>query len=572
MFFERLTDAEKRLIDLLRENAADNDRGDFFKGNFVDCKTWLRIWDNAKEELGEAFGDKLILRKPVTVTVEDDELHDAMSHVQWNTDWETVRDTIYEGLRDANSNFTHHIWGSRSMSMHNIVRNYLFSVDAFISNRYEYDPIEMKLPDGTVYKLAKGCKVMKAIGRLAKACGCEDRFENVRVKQSQILNEARLSSTLCLSIHPLDYMTASYNNNDWRSCMNWEDGEYRRGVIEMMNSECVVVAYLESKHETMRWGEMSWNSKKWREFFIVSPEVIMGIKGYPYWNRTLEDETLKWLRELYAPLYPNVTFSNTITTFETEGRARYINDDAMGVHDVHFSLNCGPAMYNDFYDGNEYHCIISTGLAESNDRGVLYIDYSGASECAVCGKYDVDFDGEGVLVCEECTEHHYCCSCGDPIFYSDDLFRLDDREYCERCFENLPRCSLCGDITDPNNVYGTLEFGTYIPYKNEDPNEDNAVLEACDNRWRRTARTICSCDHCSSKIFLAGYDETNMSHPYLYLDYQYSTMVPWSALTETGQGLFYDYEGEVEATMERVNNPDYKKRNENPTPEEKIFF
>lgn len=571
MFFERLTDDEKNLIDRLREYAADNDGGNFFKGSFVKCQDWLRYWEFAKAELGEAFGDGLILRKPVTVTVEDDELHDAMSRVQWDLDWEKVKNAIFNGLRSCNKEYDYHCWGSRSDSLRNVIRNYLFSVDAFISNRYDYDSIEINLPDGSVMKLAKGCKVMKAIGRLAKVFHCEQEFENIRVKQSQILNDARISSTLCLSIHPLDYMTASYNNNDWRSCMNWEDGEYRRGVIEMMNSDCVVVAYLESKHEKMRWGQYTWNSKKWREFFIVRPDLICGIKGYPYWNRVLEDEVLKWLRDLYAPIFSNVTFSNSITTFRTDSDKRYINNDALNVHDVRLCMSCGPAMYNDFYEGNDYHCIISSNMAD-NDNGVIYIDYSGASECTVCGQCDVEFDGEGVLICEECTEHHYCCSCGDPIMYAEDLRELNGREYCDRCFDSLPRCEICDEITDVGNDMGSIEFGVYLPrHMGEEPNERNAVLVERIHDWAdRRARTVCTCGNCSRDVFVAGSEEVDKSHPYLYLNCHYYTMLPWDALTVEGKELFPSVE--VQEAKDRINEEGYQAFLEDLKARENIFY
>ena len=61
--------------------------------------------------------------------------------------------------------------------------------------------------------------------------------------------------------------------------MSWfEKGEYRQGTVEMMNSECVVVAYLESTtNMTIRDGE--WNSKRWRELFVVDENVLANGAG-----------------------------------------------------------------------------------------------------------------------------------------------------------------------------------------------------------------------------------------------------------------------------------------------------
>ena len=164
---------------------------------------------------------------------------------------------------------------------------------------------------------------------------------------SRVRNTAEINANLCLSIHPLDYMTASYNDNNWHSCMNWLQGEYRRGVIEMMNSKCVVVAYLESAHDKLTFYGADvhyWNSKKWREFFIVRPNYITGIKGYPYWNRNLEDTVLFWLKDLYKDVFSG-KYSNSISVWSYDNA---VSDRNYNVS-VNFDFDCGPAMYNDFY-------------------------------------------------------------------------------------------------------------------------------------------------------------------------------------------------------------------------------
>lgn len=90
----------------------------------------------------------------------------------------------------------------------------------------------------------------------------DDEFEEFRICQSMCTNTTALEGKLCLSIHPLDYMTMSDNACDWSSCMSWqEDGCYRMGTVEMMNSPCVIVAYLESSHPMYFSREATWNSK-----------------------------------------------------------------------------------------------------------------------------------------------------------------------------------------------------------------------------------------------------------------------------------------------------------------------
>ena len=74
-----------------------------------------------------------------------------------------------------------------------------------------------------------------------------DEWEEIRLAHSQIFNTNKMTGTLCLSIHPLDYATASDNDNGWSSCMSWrDDGCYRMGTVEMMNSPMVICAYFAS--------------------------------------------------------------------------------------------------------------------------------------------------------------------------------------------------------------------------------------------------------------------------------------------------------------------------------------
>ena len=451
MLIDKLSEKEMQMIASLREDCINHET-DFYNGRMVNTNYWLRFWEAAKEQnLARPFKDSLILERNITSIVPSDILFDKMYDIiaekgDNNTEGSYyVKNTILEYLKQYNDIHAYK-YGGGGEDLKSVVNYWLFSPDPFIYNSFNFDTIEVNIEGGKTMKLNRGAKVMKIIGKLAKLANCYDEFEAMRIKQSQVMNDARLQTTMCLSIHPLDYMTASYNNNNWRSCMRWGDGEYCRGVIEMMNSPLVVVAYLKSEHEVVSIGNDIWNSKKWREFFIVSDDMITGIKGYPYWSRELEDIALKWLKELYAT--PEHEYSNNIIVWGVGGNNQYsiIHDESVHA-EMTVDFQCGPAMYNDFYGDNTYHSILAKGVKRSN----IEIFYSGASECAICGKTCVDFDSEGNLYCNDCIEKHYCCSCGDTICYSNELITLDDREYCVYCYDSLDHCDICDIPVDPNN-------------------------------------------------------------------------------------------------------------------------
>ena len=537
MFFEQLTENEERMIEEMRYMGVyDVDRVN--SNNWVDTKTFLNFWEDAKSAyLGKIFSDKLILSKKIEVATDDDKLHSAMDDLFWSYDYSNLSDSIMTMLEDNQDIYSCKTSTLRRTIAKNL-RNYMFSIDALISNRYEGETMELRLPDGSMFKLTNGAKVMKAMGRLAKAANKTEKFERIRLRQSQIMNQARINAELCLSIHPLDYMTASYNANDWRSCMCWEDGEYRRGVIEMMNSPYVVVAYTKSSHEELDifWDRdtksyVKWNSKKWREFFIVDPESgIFAIKGYPYWNRELEDTTLKWLAELYGWAFEG-GLSPSITKWETDYNVELPGEDKK----LNVSMHCGPAMYNDFYSGNFYHAIFANNV--KRDRfDCLSINYSGASECICCGEnHDYEsFDSESELVCNECIPHQYCVRCGDRIYPQEGYCTpYNGFWYCDPCFENLPRCEICDKPYDDNNdAFSGIQFVVC----DKDEKDSNLMCDEYDD-----AVCKCVCGDCANDVFVKGVGELKLTHKYAAIKwFTYYLQIPYERITPKGLELLYD--------------------------------
>lgn len=528
MIFEKLSEEEIQTIDFMRKNESYSHTSDFFRGDFINCKSWLKYWERAKTTslLSDPFENSLILKKRITTTAEDDELYRNMNNVLYCSECKNLEMHIRDMLAECNDDFAdwkeNYINGIyASFSLRSILRNNLFDSTAFVKNIYDGPSIEVKCYNNTTIKFVKGQKVMKIIGRLANAVNLRADFEHVRIAQSQIMNQAHITANLCISIHPLDYMTASYNSNNWRSCMCWEDGEYRRGVIEMMNSSYVVVAYLESDKQKLDMGcGYIWNSKKWREFFIVNRDIITGIKGYPYWNRDLEDEVLKWLKELYAPVF-NVTYDDAITTYNI--------DTALENKNGLISFSCGPAMYNDFYNGNNFH-----GFFAEDFQGERYFDYSGASECACCGE-DYDFDSEGEIICEECITHYSCCRCGCNIEYENDLIIINDNYYCADCASNLDHCSYCDELVDLDNDSWSFEFDIGKIDKDE--------ITYCKDSFN-DAKVIITCEHCMKKIFVNGKSEMTLPHERIDRDWWSASLalVPIENMTEYGLSIINEKE------------------------------
>lgn len=400
----------------------------------------LSYWTEAKSEyLFDIMGGNLILSKKVSYQKSTEEVENTIrSKITYSYDsdnkckeflkaWYALQDLLSARFDD---NEIH--WAMSE----------LVGSSTLASNRYTYNTVEIPLPNDKKYRLLQGAKASKAIGKIAIAYNLPN-YEEFRIAHSQALNEKSLTGEMCMSIHPMDYMTMSDNDCGWGSCMSWNDhGDFRQGTVEMMNSPMVVVVYLKSSTDYCVPGGYTWNSKRWRELFIITRDVISGIKGYPYWNKELEEIALHWIKEVvmnsgvpgFGP------YRDDIVEYNGHDSVVMIHDDP---EDESFGFDIPlrfetKLMYNDFYDSHRMF------IAEDSSRVPDHIHYSGISECMSCGDELRDWETESDLFCGSCDPVYRCCECGD--WHSiDDLIEVDGDYYCEYCYDQvISNCADCG--------------------------------------------------------------------------------------------------------------------------------
>ena len=399
--------------------------------NRVGIDVILQPWEKAKNEyLYKLLGEKFIITKEISYVKGLEELSEEISAKLFG--WRSPYEEFVNSFR--------RLTGYGAVYQHNWHLSSLMDSYMLAKNIYDGETFILPVEGGNPIQVNKGCKVSKVIGKIAKALNLEG-FEEFRIAHSQILNQKALKGKLCLSIHPLDYMTMSHNDCGWTSCMNWtEQGEYRRGTVEMMNSPMVVVAYLASE-TPMTLSGSEWSNKKWRQLFVVNKDIITGVKAYPYANPELEKIVATWLRDLakdnldweYAPEYTEYDQCGAIHPEgrEEEGiRIQFHTDD----------------MYNDF-GTITHHAYINTKDIAAD----YHCNYSGMAVCMCCGKLHQDYDGEYCLVCENCEEVHHCVECGSRAHRSE-LYELDGEYYCDYCYDEVSfRCELCDDSHHQDN-------------------------------------------------------------------------------------------------------------------------
>lgn len=326
--------------------------------------------------------------------------------------------------------------------------NILFQDEIIASNLYLGSTIVLNFIDGSSYRINSGTKLQSIFRQISKKSKRNDEeFSKFAIWQSQIRNQRIIDGELCLSIHPLDYLTMSDNASGWSSCMNWislEKGEYRAGTLECLNSSKIIVAYLKnSKHNFEFSPGYFWNNKLWRELFIIDNSIISEIKGYPYQNQNLTDTILNWLKELLEIDYPeelNLAIGikkdkDKQINIIPENRFFMYND--FGTLPQHKSfINYSNLIDNYLKQNNDYYGSEIENPEENSEYYFIHLPFSERATCANCGKYLPELEEfDSRVLCSDCESGFKCTYC-DQWSEGTEYYVSEEDPICEDCYRD----------------------------------------------------------------------------------------------------------------------------------------
>jgi predicted Zn-ribbon and HTH transcriptional regulator len=487
--FDRLPQEDIELINGYINNYGGGDDDSSYMP-LSDMRRFLRFWNTNKAPFYKMFGEQFILKKEICFDKDPDVMEEELD--------EAIRYGEAIVCRFRN-HFESYINGLNiDYDLRYELRRFVSDLDMLIRNEYNGEPLVIPgevTVDGKPFQINRGAKAIKMLGKICKAVGFSltmykcpncghyeetdlynpnhcpycfsnatryeqiDGYEYFRRAHSLVLNQKKLRGNLCLSIHPLDYITMSDNDCGWQSCMQWmeEAGDYRLGTIEMMNSAYCVVAYVEAKDQMYLWNsQVKWNSKRWRQLLMITPEMLLGNKQYPYFSDDLQGAAMKWLRDL-ANNSECICVENAKRYGPYEIEALQIMNNRynkVGTREVyvHFWFDY---MYCDIYD-------YRMAFISTNAKSRIEYNLSGPAVCTNCGDIiykDSECDVEPHwTTCRSCNDMWRCTSCGEwhhgDAYYAED----SDEPYCYYCYENeLERCEICGDrVTHTEGIYINL--------------------------------------------------------------------------------------------------------------------
>lgn len=483
----------------------------------IPVEEYLRAWDTDKSFLHKMFNDTPIIREKVKFVAGLEEIRNSLEDAFYSTHdhdgWgEEMVSPIINMLSVAicgvpySDRYEYMFEKRKEWSYISDIRRVLYDIDTYASNKcsqkicYDGDIKDIKFPvfsaEQKPFKMIN--KLLAAFGNLAAQKNSEiftpefftnlkNAIEYYRIKHSQVLNCTTLTGDLCLSVHPLDYITASDNTYDWDSCMTWtrdNPGEYRVGTVEMMNSPIVVVAYLEGDRPFYPFNDSrTWSNKKWREFFIVDRDIISCIRGYPYQSPNLEKVILEKLAAMAQaagyPAYDDIKESQSPVI---DGKK------------VCFETNM---MYNDA----QYYTLFYKASTEPSGEHLITvgtdtynrINYSGVAICPKCGREFFRNNEEAdVIVCENCDDTRRCCQCGCRIDESED-YEINGEWYCSDC---AVQCEMCEELIPQSEAKTVCCMVTYpCRYAGGDLRTEWGWLTLCEDCFMKIRPWLAYTDH-----------------------------------------------------------------------------
>lgn len=570
------------MVDLIKEISEADKRkiidyiliyGNIAEEKFCGLDEWLGYWNKSKTKLFHLLGNQLQYKFPIKVEKRREDLIEEMSNF------------IYNEQRDFTQVFCNFFYDMIKLKAEN---GYFCFVDvtsafrssvAYADNKLDdFNYSESITVDGKkrTLKITSGMKIIKAIGKVLEYYNLQkdsleenyqtdlemliEHFERFKIEHSLILNDKYISGTGVISIHPLDFMTMS-DTKSWTSCMSWSKGGcYNIGSVELLNSNNVIMCYIENKKpmnfnsydlsesikkpnpaesyfykehlvyttERIREGFLKqndeafeWADKKFRMFAVVTKDIILSGRNYPYANdeiakifiekiKDLAKENMNWEYEYGLEPYRDMKH---MTQYRLEQNHRWIACKDTFKHNILLSTE---VMYNDFFgmrSSRDYWCY------RNKVKHNVVLSISGKVPCLCCGQvgdprgekaYDYDDDAEEYqntegFICQTCIEDYasyqddicVCTYCSvTELRANKENFFIVPKSYisskrrdtkpthyvCKPCAEEKAfyKCPCCGDPYLVTSIYRTR--GLNVPIKNY---YSSLVLNMCDNCYEK---------------------------------------------------------------------------------------
>ena len=356
-----------------------------------------------------------------------------------------------------------------------------------------------------IVTIPKGMKLIRAFKFFEDNSMALEAMQNAA---SMIIQEDKVEGYLCLSVHPLDFLSTSENTHNWRSC-HALDGEYRSGNLSHMVDSSTFICYLKSSRQEKLPNfpnDVPWNSKKWRVLFYMSDrwDMVFAGRQYPFSTETGLDyvknkifpkanlgEFSPWLSKKYRSFEEKGVYSNFAHTYVP------VVDGLIPLNELMVN-EPGSLQFNDVLSSSCYDALYAYRQKESAFFKHMYVPQhkttrfhvGGKCNCTRCGEYPIEITSS--FMCNECELEYgdseddmfaYCPCCGSRYFYDDGVWVNDDEEcVCPNCAATeTTECDCCGErYYSQNIIFSRKHDKNLCPHCWEEIKEEERNGERCD--------------------------------------------------------------------------------------------
>lgn len=219
----------------------------------------------------------------------------------------------------------------------------------------------------------------------------------------------KIQGYLCLSVHPIDFLTASENNSKWDSCFRL-NGAYKTGSLVYLLDSSTVIAYVQSVFDAnLDNVPFKWNNKKWRAWlhFDTLRNIVLSDKHYPFECKGIIDTIAREFlskdgfdTQFYNDCHLNVSGldeDDFVRTFQIPTINEPIDlDDKIYTNSEH----CFYDLIDSLSYQTPFYCYKPKVKLNEMPTWIL----GNEVECLCCGKHYID-DSES-FVCGKCRENY----------------------------------------------------------------------------------------------------------------------------------------------------------------------
>lgn len=444
------------MIDLKKIKKQVKDVIEYSQG-IHDAKTDVLVdrWYEAKKDFIDAFGGELIYSTKDQVTI----------HLAEKEREKKIREFC---------NQTENTFPNYSDLINFVRRNKRDFFDNILSTPYDEDG----------YHIPAGIKMSKAFRKFVSD---RDDLYFIQTAASRIIQEDQITGYLCLSVHPLDYLSSSETNYNWRSCHSL-DGEYRNGNLSYMVDSSTIVCYIcgkEDEHLPRFPYSVPWNSKKWRMLLFVSEDwnALFAGRHYPFFSKTaMEEVRSRWIfkagskklrcdwwgyRMDWSQWHDDYLDNHTYKEWDDIDNM-YLNEKYIpmrgNLYPIRSLIKDGSHLhFNDLLQSSvytPYYCW------RKEDPNPIHFTIGGKVNCLSCGEVELKSDDE-LMVCPMCvadTDAIICNCCGAVMRPGEAIWVESEQDYiCQNCLENyFITCDRCGEVVHIDTAHFDEEREAYF--------------------------------------------------------------------------------------------------------------